>query len=744
MNGKDILFGLGYVGDDLIEKSEYTDFPANDVIHEKQENTRRRLHRPFLVAAIITMMLLLVGCAVMYVLNLKGIKLGDQTATREIYEYDPNTGEALTYVGDESYTQQVLTLAGLNGTPASKAAREWYAFCEDYDPDRQIQKSVWGSYPEFPAEYAGYGLYTQEMKDKLDEILTKYDLKLRGERMEFQTSKLLLRALGVENVLNSASKATIHVNYTAYYTNGNLDVYFDIKIPDDKGGAETRAANGYLYYRPKDCFIPDTVVLTDVTWDEWNYTTTAGDNVLIIYSEDAASAWIFCDMENYTATLRVDIIQMMAAAEGSTAQAAEFHVMSKTQLEQIADAIDFSLEPKLAEGWETMPDNAVPAGHQINGFTIEPVSAFTDGYGYKITLQVTAPEGIALTDPDDHTARVEAGAGVYGHCTEDGDGKLNTCHFILSESRRKDECPEDGSYPYPEGNIIPVYWEDLYFTRYDFEKMENHVTLLTEGTWKFNIPLNTADTREIELLTKPITAKACVAWKLDGTDVLEDREITSIKLRALGIDLVSESAEGSAEGSADFFCFTGQFSYIVMKDGTWIEFTWNAFDNPIDLDQVAYVQLADRTIIPMPGVDNQTVTLISEMVQAEWDAAYVSAPVFEDGIELLSEPITMSHLAGYVTDATGDREPLYEYLNITSIILHPDGLAIMGPSAFDSPDSQATVFLHDGSKIILTGMNGDPYCDEPMSQLEAESTIDLSKVDYILLPDGTKLYAPGT
>ena len=80
-----------------------------------------------------------------YVLSLKEIKLGDQTATRDIYEYDADSGEAVAYVGQETYTQQVLTLAGMSGTPASKAAQEWYAFLESYDPDREIQKSVWGN-----------------------------------------------------------------------------------------------------------------------------------------------------------------------------------------------------------------------------------------------------------------------------------------------------------------------------------------------------------------------------------------------------------------------------------------------------------------------------------------------------------------------------------------------------------------------------------------------------------------------
>ena len=62
--------------------------------------------------------------------------------------------------------------------------------------------------------------------------------------------------------------------------------------------------------------------------------------------------------------------------------------------------------------------------------------------------------------------------------------------------------------------------------------------------------------------------------------------------------------------------------------------------------------------------------------------------------------------------------------------------------AFDFPEEQATVVMKDGSEIILTGMNGAPYCSVSMSQLKAESAIDISRVDHILLPDGTELSMP--
>lgn len=731
MNGKDIFLGLKYVGEDLIEEAEYGHFGTHGAKEEKRQ--RRSFRRPLLIAAIVAMMLLLVGCAVVYVLSLQGIKLGDQQVTFDVYHEDPNVGDPFAPIGQETHTQQILTLAGMGETPASQAAREWYEFLESYDPDNAIRKSVWGSEPEFGDEYHGYGLYTQDMKDKLDEILAKYDLKLRGKQIDFQTGKLLLKALGMETIQNPGSKAKLNIGSAYYFENGNLDLSFEITIPGE-GNAESEKTSGDLRYRSKDCFIPDTAVLTDAAWEEWNYTTASGDEVLIIRSEDAASAWMFSDMPNSTVSLRLNTILRMNVVQENGQQAAQFDMLTKQQLEQVADAIDFTLEPRLVEGWENLSDGAVPAGQEINGFSMEPISAFTDGYGYQIVLRVTAPEGVALTDPEDHTARIKAGASVYGLCEEDGDGKQNTCHFILSENTYSWDYPEDGSMPYPEGAVIPVYWEDLYFTRFDFEKNESIDLLLTEGAWKFDIPLGDADTRQVELLSAPITAKACTGWKIDGTDVIEEAELTSVKLRSLGIVLEHENP------GADFLCFTGTQSRIVMLDGSMQEFTSN-FDDPVDMDQVAYVQLADGTILPMPGVEEKTVRFLAEMLYEEPEGDEI--PVYEDGVELVTEPILLKNLAGYATDATGDMEPLYEYFTLSSFVLHPQGAVAVDKRALEAPDTEIQVILKNGNTVLLTNSGCGRTSDGVnFSTFAAESVIDLNAVDHLLLPDGTILTVP--
>ena len=719
MKGKDLFLGLSYIDKQYIEEAELEDLPR-----------RKTLRRPLLVAAIVALTLLLVGCAAVYLLSLREIKLGDQEVTYDVYDYDPESGEALAYVGQESMTQQVLTLSGLSNTPASRAAREWYAFLETYDPDLEIKRSIWGNIPDFGDEYYGYDIYTQEMKDKLDEILDKYGLTLRGKKIEFKTDKQMFKALGMDSVLNPGSEAVIDVEMASYYENGNFNLHFLYDLPGGEG--ESIHSQGWLYYRNKDCFIPDTAVLTEAQWEEWNYTTASGDEVLILRSEEAASAWFFSDQHNYTASLQMDIVTDVYEEKENGVPVAKFNVMGKEQLERIADTFDFSLEPKLIDDWENLDDGAVAIGQEINGYRIDVESAFTDGFAYQIVLKITAPEGVDIVDVEQNR-RVDPSNGNWGRCEEDGDGLMNTCHYIIQERTNSWNMPGDGSYVFPKGYVVPIYWQDMVRSVYNKETAKETEELLTEGVWDFEVPLNDADYREIEFVTQPVTAKASVGWRMDGTDVLEDLEIASIKLRTLDITLTC----ADEEKNGDFFIYNGQSAYIGLADGSKLNYNFFRYD-PIDLDQVVYLQLADGTVIPVPGREEEAQRLLSEAAEEPVE----TMPVFTDGVELLTEPITMKHLGGWASDATGDMDPLYEYFTVNSITIHPWGLCIYCPSAFDTPESEAVVTMKDGSTITLTGKNGAPYGPEPMNQLVTDITMDLSRIEKIQLPDGTELQMP--
>lgn len=572
MNGKDILLGLKYVGDDLIEEAEYGQFPVRK---KQRAKTHDRIRRPILLAAVIALLLMLVGCAVVYVLRLQEIKLGEQQTSYDAFSYDPETGLPIEYLGKEAVQEQVLSFAGMKDTPAFQAAQEWFAFQQAYDPDGNILDSVWGDEPEFPAEYGGYGLYTQEMKEKLDELLDKYDLKLKGAAVPFRTSKQLFRAMGIENVLVPDSQAQMRVNQAQYYENDNLDLVFFLDIPGD--GSTEPVANTFccLYYRQKDCLISDyATVDAESDWQEWNYKTASGDNVLIV-RQTGSNTWVFCDAGTTTTTLRLE------------------SSLTDRQVELAADAIELSLQPKLLDGYENLDDGAVSSGSEIAGYSVMLKSAQTDGHSVRITIGITGPEGTSLDGVTAGELDLQLiGSEVDGYrggfrTIDDGDGLDNTLDVLVQCSL----STEDGSAAITKDSVLNVYFEDLLKPRGYGEEPE---AMLCEGVWNFDVTFEDSDFREIELLSGPITARGCVGWTMDGEDVLEEFEIASVKLRSLSIELSSEN------DFADFFSFTGVSSYAVMRDGSQVEILNKEFVEPIDLDQVDYILLADGTKLAVP------------------------------------------------------------------------------------------------------------------------------------------------
>ena len=440
MNGKDIIWGLKHVSDSLVEEAEYGQFPTRAEKTEEKGRTRRLLRRPFLVAAIIAMMLLLVSCAVVYMLSMKEIKLGEQQNTYDSFSYDPDTGMPIEYLGKATVTEQALSFAGMKDTPTFQAAQEWYDYRQAYDPNYEIRNSVWGNEPEFPAQYNGYGLYTQDMKDQLDSILEKYDLELKGAYVPFRTTKQLFKALGVESVLNN-NEAEMRIHQAEYYENGNLDLVFFLDVPGDTTIEAIDNTFGCLYYRRKDCMIADYATISaESNWKEWNYKTTSGNDLLVVRSESSYT-WVFCDTGNYTVTLRLE------------------SNLTDQQVQLIADAVDFSLQPKLQDGYENLDDGAVKSGEEINGYTVSLKSAQTDGYSVYILMSITGPKGVDLANATAGESNFELdNPSIKGYSgglnrIDDGDGLANTCDLLLQRSYRT----EDGGPAITIDSVLNMY-----------------------------------------------------------------------------------------------------------------------------------------------------------------------------------------------------------------------------------------------------------------------------------------------
>ena len=133
---------------------------------ERQQGARSRRLTPkrmLLIAAAITLALLLVGCAVVYVLRSQDLNIGKRNTTRYIFdEYHREI------IGTEPVSQNVLTFSGLRGSPGYQAAKEWFDFLQSYDQDKSIWKAHLESGKDLSPETSGtYGVYSQEMEDKL-------------------------------------------------------------------------------------------------------------------------------------------------------------------------------------------------------------------------------------------------------------------------------------------------------------------------------------------------------------------------------------------------------------------------------------------------------------------------------------------------------------------------------------------------------------------------------------------------
>ena len=609
MKGKDLFLGLNYVNAKFIEEAE-------TVTQLKGSKKILSLRRPVLIAAIIAMLLMLVGCAVVYVLRMKEIHIGQQQTYQDVFEYDPDTGAAIAYIGQEAVTEEVLTLAGIQGSRNYRAAQEWFAFKQEYDPDHSIiiELQSEGRVPEFPAEYAAYNIYTQEMKDKLDEIVEEYDLKLIGRTIPFRTEELTCKALGLENIVAPGSDAAMELDYAAYQECGNLNMDFDLILSN---GDSSRC---HIFYMHKDAFTEDVISLGDrETWQEWNYTTASGTDVLIFHSPEDWRGYIFCDMPNYTVTLRFTSIDEWYSNDNAGNVVIDKKIMTDRQIQRLADAIDFSIEPQLVDGWEELTKQNSGSGEVVNGYSIKLKSVYSDGNNAVITLGITAPEGVNLLERNGYPVSLEHSnrwgffeqvtegssnvSGGYG-VQDDGDGKANTQNVVLNYSAGSEQI-RNGEQPFAEGKVWNIYWQDICATYLNEQTNAPEQYLLAEGTWSMDVVFEKVTVEELELITEPIPAQAAYGWDLQGNDIYQETRITSFVLRPMRATIVCDLEDVAP----DFLTVGDRVVSVFLKDGSKVIFEadtagfgiqnlWT--ETPVDLEQVTHLQMPDGTTLTVP------------------------------------------------------------------------------------------------------------------------------------------------
>ncbi|MDO5400968.1 MAG: hypothetical protein Q4F17_08320 [Eubacteriales bacterium] len=449
MNGKDIFIGLGHIDRKFVEEAEHGQFPRSKI---------HTLKRPLLLAAVIAMVLMLAGCAVVYAMGLQDLKLGD---------YETDAGN-LAGFGETSY--QAITFAGFQGSPAYQAAQEWFEFEESYQPGNTEEQEV---HPTFPEEYHWYLVDSQEKKDALDGILAKYNLKLMGVPLEFGSTKAMCSALGIEQMLTTGSEATVKYGNGICWESGNFRLDFDVSLPEDSESEATNAW-GVLHWNRKEVLDPQTFLVANMEdWKQWNYTTSSGNQVLMMRTEKEgeAAAWILCDRPEGILSVRID----------NRVQ------ITDRQMEQTADALDSSVQPRKVSREDVQSQPETPQEATQDGYTLVLKSVEMDGTQITVTIGVTAPEGEDISHdtrkgksfriaPENWNLPSNSDSGSVG-VSEDGDGLDNTQDIVITAEIR--DGAADTIWNLSLENLVNSFW-------WHPDAVEKVIAV---GTWQFEIPI---------------------------------------------------------------------------------------------------------------------------------------------------------------------------------------------------------------------------------------------------------------
>ena len=326
MNAMDLMTGLNNVRDKFIVS-------AGEFRQGQQEVRALPKRKLWLIAAVIALALLLVGCAVVYVLRMQSLKVGEFSFYIPT-EYDEN-GEAIPMASHEPIT--LLSRQGTN----MEALKEWIAFKNSYDQDSTIMiesdLAMKSGHPwDIPENYYfTYDCYSPEMVDKLNEIVEKYDLKLLSTiiQLDRYEGSVPLNSLGLTGLTYDEPNVQVEYEGGSFHLEGTF--HLGLRITGDFGDWQWENAEASVRYSLKDYFDPSTgAMLESKDYDQWDYTRRDGKTVLLVLNEDTAE--IFADLPDAFITIDVDSKILVDEKEVP---------MTRAALEQLAELFDLSIQP---------------------------------------------------------------------------------------------------------------------------------------------------------------------------------------------------------------------------------------------------------------------------------------------------------------------------------------------------------------------------------------------------------------
>ena len=223
-----------------------------------------------------------------------------------------------------------------------EALTEWVAFTNTYDQNLSVaheadQAAKSGSPWDIPENYQlTYGCYSQEMVDKLNEIVKKYDLKLLSSYipLNYYENSVLLNSLGLNGLIYANPNVQVEYWDGDFHLEGTFDLNMYISM--DMGDWKWERGSASYRYSLKDYFDPITGgMLESIDYTQWDYTRKDGKKVLLVLSEGTAR--IYANLPDAFISIYLDPVIWVDG---------EKVPMTQTALQQFAELFDLSVKPQ--------------------------------------------------------------------------------------------------------------------------------------------------------------------------------------------------------------------------------------------------------------------------------------------------------------------------------------------------------------------------------------------------------------
>ncbi len=326
----------------------------------------RRPSKLWLLAAIIALLLLLVGCAAAF-LWLQDRSISQQTYTQR---FDAQGH----YIEPTEKTLDTVTLFGSGGSNMQKALAEWLEFQWNYLDFSELNLTDEEA-EKIPERYHyTYDCYTPEMVEELERITEEYNLKLLDTQISFQRwqYETIMEGLDLSSLLRPDAKAVMENGQGDIQLPSNfyMEFFLDLKELDAPWAEDILVNYHYAHAEYFPGFGATILDLEEV--EQWKYTTKDGTSLLLALDRKGRGI-VLAEREDAMIYLNVN-----SNFWGPNFPDPE-DVIDRAGLEMLADAFDYSispqpvdistLQPKLDAEWEVHNQELRDSVTTYAGFT---------------------------------------------------------------------------------------------------------------------------------------------------------------------------------------------------------------------------------------------------------------------------------------------------------------------------------------------------------------------------------------